>query len=327
LVDDFGYLNARIRARRSLLIPEGFFREALNLNLPELVEAVGEGIYGPDLTGESLADVDRAVTMHFSRTVGDLPRLLSGKAREAVELLLMRADLANIKTILRGRALGWSVDEIKGHLGGGTLPPGLYGTMAEAADAASLAQVISLPDHVLAAALRDAAKAGNEPVEVELSLDRSFYLSALEAARELDQPVLGIFLRYEIDALNLASGLKLFTLGIKEEPDRFFLRGGRSVTLSLFRRLADGEFASLQELSDTDFKGVAEVRDLLAMERSLRCILLEKAREGARDVLGIGLAIDYVQQKEWEGSRIRLLARRAYYNLPAALVEKEIFCQ
>ncbi len=85
--------------------------------------------------------------------------------------------------------------------------------------------------------------------------------------------------------------------------------------------------AALQELSNTDFGRVAEARDLAAFERSLRCVLLAKARAQSKDVLGPGLAIDYIREKEWETSRIRLLARRAYYNLPAASVEQEVFCE
>lgn len=120
--DDFGYLNARVRPRRNVLLREGFFREALNLSFPELVKVLGESIYGPDLTGEALGDVDRAVTVHLNRTVGDLPRLVSGEARDAVSLLLMRADLANVKIILRGKAAGWPAEEIRGHLGGARFP-------------------------------------------------------------------------------------------------------------------------------------------------------------------------------------------------------------
>lgn len=327
MVDDFGYLNARIRVRRSGLIPEGFFREALNLNFPELVKVLGESIYGPDLTGDSLADIDRAVAVHLNRIVADLPRLVSGKTREAVTLLLMRADLANVKTILRGKSAGWTADEILRHLVGGTLPRGLYSVMVEAPDAASLAQVISLPNHLLATALREASRAGKELVEVELSVDRSFYTSALRIARELDQPFLVAFIRCEIDALNLATGVKLFTIGFEGESDRFFLQGGRYVKLSLFRWLANGELAALRELSDTDFGAVAEARDLTALERGLRCILLDKAREGAKDVLGAGLAIDYIKHKEWEAGRLRLLARRAYYDLPPASIEQDLFCE
>ena len=326
-MDDFGYMNARIRARRSRLLSEAFFREALNLNFPGLVKVLEESIYGPDLTGDTLGDVDRAMTNHLNRTVGDLPRLVSGEAQEAVNLLLMRADLANVKTILRGKSAGWSADEIMGHLGSGTLPKGLYRAMVEAPDAPSLAQVLFLAKHPLAGVLRKASQAEHELLDREVSLDHLFYGKLLCRAQEIDQPYLAGFIRFEIDALNLSTGMKLFTTGFEGAPDRFFLQGGRSVGLLLFRRLAGGEAAALRELSDTDFERVAEVRDLAALERDLRCILLAKANDAAKDVLGAGLAIDYIQRKEWEASRIRLLARRAYYNLPPASVEQEVFCQ
>ncbi len=327
VTDDFAYLNARIRARRSRLLPEGFFREALTLNFSELVKVLGESIYGPDLTGESLADVDCAVTAHLARTVGDLVRLVSGEAREAVSLLLMRADLSNVKTILRGKSAGWATDEIIGHLAGGTFPPGLSRALAEAADAASLAQILALLEHPLARILREASKESREPMELEASLDHGFYEEVLRRAGELDQPYLEDFVRFEIDALNLATGVKLFAIGFEGPSDRFFLKGGRRVDLPLFQRLAGGEVTALQELSDTDFGRVAEARDLAALERSLRCVLLAKAHAQSKDVLGPGLAIDYIRCKEWEGSRIRLLSRRAYYNLPPGSVEQEVFCE
>ncbi len=327
MTDDFGYLNARIRARRSQLLGEGFFREALSLNFPELVKVLAESIYGPDLTGESLSDVDRAVAVHLDRTVADLPRLVSGEARESVNLLLMQADLANVKTILRGKSAGWTADEMIGRLVGGTLSRGLYSAMVEAPDPASLAQVLALSNHVLARALRDASRAGREPLEAEVLLDQTFYAAVLRRARELNQPHLTNFIRFQIDASNLSTGVKLSIIGFEGLPERFFVKGGSLVGLSLFQRLAGGELAALQELSDSDFGRVAETRDLAALERSLRCVLLAKARAQSKDVLGPGLAIDYIRCKEWETSRIRLLARRAYYNLPAASVEQEVFCE
>jgi len=326
LPDDFGYLNARIRARRSRLLPEAFFREALSLNSPELVRVLGESTYGPDLTEESVSGIDRAVMIHLSRTVGDLPRIASGKTREVVRLMLLRTDLADVKTILRGKSLGWSAEEIMGHLGGGTVPQGLYRAMAEASDALSLAQVLSLLDHPLARVLREASRVSHEPRDLELSLDQVFYKEVLRLAEQLGHPFLVDFTRFEIDALNLTAGVKVFAIGVVEAPDRFFVRGGRRVGLSLFRRLTGGEVDALRELSDTDFARVAEARDLPALEKSLRCTLLAKAREGAKDVLGPGLANDYIHRMEWEASRIRLLARRAYYKLPSASVEQEIFC-
>jgi V/A-type H+-transporting ATPase subunit C len=327
LSDDFGYLNARIRSRRSRLLHEGFFHEALNLGFPEMVKVLGESIYGSDLTGDALADVDRAVTAHLNRSVADLPYLVSGKAREAVSLLLMRTDLANIKTIIRGKKAEWPADEIIGHLGVGTLPKSLYNAFIEAPDVASLAQLLSLPKHPLAKALREASAVARDPLELEVSLDRTFYTAMLRRARELDQPYLADFVCFEVDALNLATGLKLSTVGFKGEANRFFLPGGHRVVPTLFQRLADGEVAALEELGNTDFRRVAEVRDLATLERGLRCSLLAKAREGAKDVLGAGLVIDYIQRKQWEAGRVRLLARRAYYNLPPAGVQPEVFCE
>ena len=67
--DDFGYVNARIRCRRCQLLHEGFFREALTLSFSEMVKVLGETPYGADLTGDTLADVDRAVRSHLTREI------------------------------------------------------------------------------------------------------------------------------------------------------------------------------------------------------------------------------------------------------------------
>jgi V/A-type H+-transporting ATPase subunit C len=327
LTDDFGYLNARIRVRQSQLLPEGFFSEALAISFPGLVKLLGETIYGPDLTGDDLAAVDRAVLVHLHRTVGDLPRLVAGQAREAVSLLLLRADLANVKIILRGKETGWTKDEILGHLEAGTIPRALYDVLVEAPDAATLAQLLTLPGHPLARALRRAVAAAREPLDMEIMIDRECYKAVLRRAQDLDQPYLARFMRFEIDAVNLATAFKLSVMGITEELDRFFLPGGMRIDRPFFELLASGEVAALEELEHTDFKRVAEVKDLTGLEHGLRCLLLDKAREGVKDVLGAGMAINYVLHKEWEASRIRLLARRAFFELPPEIIEAEVFCR
>lgn len=327
MTDDFSYLNARIKIRRSQLLNEGFFHEALRLSFSELVKVLGETLYGQDLTGNTLADVDQAVSLHLSRMVSDLPRLVSGQAREAVRLVLLRSDLKNIKLILRGKRAGKPMHEIARLLGGGTLPRSLYGALAEAPDAAAMAQILSFPGHPLARALREACSTTREPVEMEIELDRAFYGAMLRRSRELDQPYLPHFVTALIDVLNVGTGLKLHEMGLRTPLDRVFLQGGKVIHFSLFERLAKGDVAALEELGGTDFKMVAEARDLASIEHKLRCVLLAEASEGARDALGVGIAVDYVQKKEWEAARLRLLARRANYGLLASSVEQEVFCQ
>jgi V/A-type H+-transporting ATPase subunit C len=326
VTDDFGYLNARIRVRSGRLLAEGFFREALHLGFPELLKILAESIYGHDLTGNTLADVDCAVTLHLNRTIADLPRLVAGRTREAISLLLMRTDLANLKTILRSKSAGWSAEDTLGRMAVGTLSPAVHRMLAEAPDAASIAQLLALKEHPLGGALRKALRADHEPFALELALDRAFFGSTLRRSRELDQPYLAGFLRTEIDGLNLATGVKLSTIGFEGQAAGFFLKGGYCVGFPLFQRLASGETAALEELGETDFDRAAESRDLSTLERHLRCILLAKARACAKDVLGAGLALDYIQRKTWEAGRIRLLSRRAYYNLSPAELEKEVLC-
>ena len=326
MTDDFGYLNARIRVRSARLLPESFFREALRLGFPELLKVLAESIYGAYLVGDALADVDRAITLHLNRTIADLPRLVAGRAREAVSLLLMRADLANLKIILRAKSAGWSVEDILGRLDAGALSPAIYQLLAEAPDTATIAQLLSLQQHPLGGALRKALRAQQEPLALEVALDRAFFAATLRRARELEQPYLAGFLRAEIDGLNLATGVKLSTMGFEGQATDFFLQGGHWVGFPLFQRLASGETAALEELGETDFDSVTESRDLSALERHLRCFLLAKAHAGVKDVLGAGLTLDYIQRKTWEGGRIRLISRRAYYNLSADELEKEVLC-
>ncbi len=327
MTDDFGYLNARIRVRQSQMLPEGFFSQALTLGFPGLVRILTATIYGPDLTGDDLAAVDRAVMVHLHRMVGDLPGLVAGQAREAVSLLLLRADLANVKIILRGKQAGWTNEEILAHLGAGTIPRALYGVLVAAPDAAALAQLLTLPGHPLARALRRAVTTAREPLDLEIMIDREFYKAVLRQAQDLDQPYLASFMRFEIDAVNLATGLKLSLMGITAELERFFLPGGRRISRPFFESLAAGTAGVLEQLGDTDFQRVANVKDLTGLEHGLRCILLAKAREGAKDVLGAGMALNYILHKEWEASRIRLLARRSFYGLPPETVAGEVFCQ
>ncbi|MBS3934052.1 MAG: V-type ATPase subunit [Truepera sp.] len=43
-----------------------------------------------------------------------------------------------------------------------------------------------------------------------------------------------------------------------------------------------------------------------------------------REVLGIGVALDYLRRKESEVARLRLLARGKYYHVPREQLQKEL---
>ncbi len=325
MADDFGYLNARIRARRGEFLPESFFKEGLRVDFSDFLRLLAESPYGAHLAGENLPDVDRAVAGHFAERVADLRTLASGEAREAMTLLFMRADLANIKSILRAKATGRSSEEVQAQLVGGSLPESLLQPLIEAPDAAAMAQVLVLPGHPVAKALREAARTSSDAIEVEMLLDRLFLADLVRRARAFE----GAFAAYfqtELEVTNLATAFKLASLGEADSPERYFIPGGQYVTATLFGRIAAGEVEAVDELGSTPLAALAGARALSDLERAARCLLLERAGRGALDVMGPGLALEYVRRKEWEGARIRLLARRAYYALPAEPFEKEVTC-
>ncbi len=325
MADDFGYLGARVRSRRGELLPESFFTEALSVGFSDYLRMLAETPYGAYLTGEALADVDRAVSELFRRRVADLEGLASGEAREALRLLFLRADLANVKAILRAKATGRPAEEVRARLLGGSLPEPVLAALLEAGDAAGMAQALVLPGHPLARALRRAAAEAADAFEAELLLDRYFLAELVREAGRYG----GAFAEYfkdELELTNLATAFKLAALGGAEEPERYYVPGGRYLNRALFARIAGGEVEAVDELQSTPLAPFAGVRDLAELERRARCFLLGRAARAATDVLGPGLVLDYVRRREWEGARVRLLARRAYYGLPAQAVEREVTC-
>ena len=319
----YAYLNARVRNRRSQVVPDSWYQQALNLPFTDFVRSLGDTIYGPDLQGDTLADVDRAIANHMRRTVADLPGLVTGNIRESVGLLLLQADLTNLKAILRGKTSGASPEEIKAKLVGGTLPEVLVNAMLQAPDAQSVAQVLQLPTHPLAKALKNAVVGNADPLSLEVSLDRDFYAYSLEKARRLQQPALASYFVMQVDATNLSTAFKLQSMKVSG-AEGYFVPGGSSVNQVLFSRIAGGDLGAMEALAGTPLAAASSARTLGDLERALRKILMEKAAQGGKDALGAGLALDYIRKKEWEGSRIRLLARRAYFNLPADAVAKEV---
>jgi len=327
VTDDFGYLNARVRVRRSSLLPENFFQEALNLNFADLVSALGETPYAEHLSGSDLEAVDRAVSQRLQQTIGSLPGLVGGATREAVVLLLSRSDLNNIKIILRSKETNATAEQIKAHLSGGTLPDTIIQAMIEAPDEAAVAQALAVLGHPLSGALRQAIAAGGDLAEIEVALDREYFENLRRLAKSLDDGFLQDYLAAEIDAVNLSTAFKLAQQGEVSDADAYFVKGGRYVTESLFGRIAAGETGAIEELAGTPLEPVSSARDLGELERALRCWLLEYSNRGAYSSDGAGLTAAYIRAAEWEAARIRLLARRAYYNLPVEAVEREVFCQ
>ncbi|MBS3968117.1 MAG: V-type ATPase subunit [Truepera sp.] len=333
---DFGYINARIRGMKTRLLEPSFFQEALaGEGFRGFVQSLALSSYGSELeTAQAayadapLRAVDEAVGRNFYHTTRSLLTFSSGPAREQIALLLMRYDVQNLKAIARAKHAGRSLDDIRQALfPAGELKPALLENIAAAADLPTAAQALAATRHPLAPAFSEAVRryvSGGNLYGLELALDQALFETIF--ARLAEVPHSSGFRRYlelEVDATNLRTALKLRGAGGEGE---LFVKGGRQIGRATFEALLnDPAPSALQALAATRFKAVAEATDLSAQDEAIRQTLDRYAyRLMLREVLGIGVALDYLRRKESEVARLRLLARGKYYNVPREQLQKEL---
>ncbi len=331
---DYGYINARVRGMKTSLLPEEFYTEALAASdFRAFLSVLGQSRYMHALEEaqsryEGLRAVDDALARDFFKTTRSLLLSADGDAGQLMELLLLRYDRENLKTIARAKQAGKSLEEVVGSLfPAGPLKPAVLEAVASAPDMASAAQELALTTTPLKAAFSRAVarfQSDGDLYALELSIDRAYYRVLLQRLRRSGAPT--GFMRHitrEIDATNLRTALKL--RGVEEGTEEVFIAGGREITRSVFDgvRLAEGP-GGLQVLQGTGFAEVAEASSLAEAEHRVREILDASARSAAADPLGPGVVVRFLRLKESEIARVRLLARGSYYQVPRAALQREL---
>lgn len=348
MIDDYGYLNARVRSLHGLLIAERGYAAALASDtLEELVAFLESTGYAASV-GEALtvkkgiAGIEEGLRRDFQHTIDHVVRVASGRSRELLTVVLGRWELFNLKTVLRGRHAGAGLETIMGS----TIPFGRLDEVAlqELVRQADVKSAIGLLEQwriPYAAALRAAYPAYRERGDfhaLEVALDRSFFTSAL---RGLDRGrtndgVVAECLRREIDLVLLSYALRAVHHATAEaRPGEVFIPGGKGVTLPVFERLcAAGSIAEFLEAVPAPFAGCLaeqvqrylEVRRLFALERSLHtCFIREMTGLVLRDPLTIAYTIGYLWRKTNEITNLRIIARGTYAALPREQIEALMF--
>jgi V/A-type H+-transporting ATPase subunit C len=329
---DFGYVNARVRGMRSRLLSEGFFSDQLAADgFAALAGALAQSPYARELEDARaefgpLAAVDTALARNYVQTTETLLAAASGTARQLIELLLRRHDLANLKAVVRGLHAGRTADAVLAAvLPAGSLRAGTLRAMAGAADLPAAGQVLALTKHPLAEAFRKGAarhQADRDLLSFEVALDQAFYRRWSHDAQALPAPVgFKRLVALELDAANLRTALK--RRGGEGDHRRYYLEGGRDLSLALFEASAASDrsapLANLTgALAPLSGCAVAEVEGRLVE------ILDRTARRLTLDPLDVGLVTDYLRRKERETAQLRLLARGKYYGVPRADLEREL---
>lgn len=321
--DDYVYINTRVRVMRTKLLGGRALESALAAgSYQEFLRVLAETDLAPDLReataeGAGLPELDRALSQHLFSTMQKVLGFADGEAKREIQVLLMRWDLVNLKTIARGIVSGRGTEAIlKSLIPGGTIRPATLRTAAQSTDLASAAAAIAVSGHPLARAMRDAAAAyaaTSRLLDLEVALDQGYYRYALKVARGTS---LRRYLSREIDVRNAL--IARSTRGQPLDPN-LFVPGGH-LDAAGYGRLASGDTGGVPEVA-----AILDAPSLEEAEVAARRILDDAARNiAAGDPEGVGIILDFLRRKEIEIAKLRLIGRGKFYNLPTEQIRREV---
>jgi len=345
---DYGYSNARVRGMRSRLLGRTYVDQLLAAkDIAAIIQSLSQTEYAADLEGELLrghtaAEIDEALKRNTVRTFRKVLGLVNDEAHVLITTLLGRWDLFNIKTLVRGKHMHVSPEEIlDGMLPVAQLSEVDVEELAKAPDVRGLVDTLTTWGLPFAGPLRSSmgqyAREGDLSA-LELALDRYYaeWSSNRLTGRGVNRELARRFLGVQVDTNNLMTVLRLQKADVGDEDvTKFFLPGGLSVGRDLFTQLValsdvDQVFERLKytpygrTLEDVAMAYV-ETNSIAVFERALEDFLTRRAlASGAGDPLGVGIIISYLWAKINEVTNLRIVVKGVSVGMPEERIRKEL---
>jgi V/A-type H+/Na+-transporting ATPase subunit C len=331
---DYGYINARVRGMKARLLGPEFYSSALDASdFRAFMSTLSQSPYMRDLEEaqaryEGLKALDEALARNFYGMTRSLLTFSDGEPQQLIALLLLRYDLANLKSIARAKHAGRDLGDVQDVLfPAGSLKLPVLEAVAAAPAMAGAAQLLPARATPLKAAFLRAAQqyqADGDLYALELALDRAYFATVFETLERVSAPPEFVdYLRREADATNLRTAMKL--RGQAVDPAALFIPGGKFIKRQTFEAiLQDPSPSALQALSGTPFAGVADAATLSEAESAIREAQTRLTKRLAQDPLDIGVVAHFLRLKEEETARLRLLARAKFYGVPRETLQREL---
>ena len=339
---NYAYACARVRAKKSLLLTKDNYPKLLMMDLNEIGRFLGETQYHVEMaelasrySGVNLIEI--GTNRNLARIYRQVLNFCSGELKNMISSYLARWDEWNVKTILRGKYYGATVEEIVEDL----VPAGRF-------DEKYLRSLIGLES--VSDILDAIGKKGGSaiPIEIRASFedtgalelleeyfDKVYFSRLLESIRGKNRPerLFLAFIQKEIDINNLRTLLKLKRERIPFERIRiYFIDGGKELRVNELVRLAGIE--SFEQMLDelSRFSFYEHIKDALEDAKetgSLTKVMLALQRYLAKEAekfshqfpLSILPILDYMLRKKVEVDNIRIIARGKESGLDADVIK------
>lgn len=281
----------------------------------------------PTRPSRTIVRIDEALRRDLAQNLSKLRQFFSNRSLELVNALVLRWDVYNLKTVIRGKRASAQVEEILA----ATLPVGILDdiALAELARVPTLQAVADLLEtwrlplaHPVRIGLTLLGESDTlQPLEFELDRFTSMHTSRLVADGDDHDRVAGDYLRFLVDKTNLLTALRYLAERSALSPieaGRQFLKANGRLTRSHYEAVVSAHDLrdGLARLAETPYRWLAgtfaegDTISLPLIERKLDRMAVRKAVSLSRpDPLGIGMAIAYLEQKTNEVRNIRMILR------------------
>lgn len=203
MITDYAYLNARVSIFAGHLLSEKSLTELCNqpLSTTVLAKSGGWGELG-DFLNDSTVDhtlIEQTWLMHMLADFKVLIRSLSGTARELLMYWFHKHDIANLKTIVRGKIAGLDANTISAQLlEFGTLSALPIEQLLRTEDVGELLRRLeNSPYGGIARQARRVFEKEHQLYSLDAAIDRHYLLGFVQRVRALDRkqqlsPLVGI---------------------------------------------------------------------------------------------------------------------------------------
>lgn len=342
MTEDYGYINARIRAMKAELLDKSHYDELIqSKTLGRMFEILKQTPYGEDITKaktRETRDLDillASFRLNMERNFRKILKFTDGEPRELISILLSRYDIYNVKTILRGKIQGVEEGEIKSSLlPAGILDEARLNLLLKEESASSVLELLaSWGIHFPFVIGRDLVRATREGniQEIEYLLEEAYYSWALSSLHggNGNREILRQIITSLIDIRNVMASLILLKDGIKPLGRLKFIEGG-TLKPVILKKLENSE--SLEEgievIEATPYGKILrgrKTKDIKNIERYLEKHQIEtilKLRTG--DPLGISIPVYYIWAKEVEVVNLRTIAIGVAFEIPKPEIRESI---
>jgi len=345
---DWGYINARMRGMKSRLLDHHTLDNLiLQPDIDSLIGELEKTPYRDDIIESrgkytGVACIEYALRKNFVRTFRKI--LTFAKIEEAeryITIFLHRWDIQNIKTILRGKNIHATNEEILDCLiPAGELDESILNELVRQPDPKTVIDLLAtwcIPwARPLTQAFPDFARTGDLG-RLECSLDRYYYEKALGSVlgSDINKTIIRRVLTIEIDTVNIKTVLRMIRDHVDPgEASQFLIPGGlefdiKKLTALLSLHTIDDALVAMAVSRYKFLSSVPEAevkaQKISVVEKELERYLVKQGTGSfSGEPLSVSSLIGYFWAKYNEITNIRVISRCKTADFPIESLREEL---